>query len=73
MESIHIEGQIIQFPFIISNRTVYVIIKFYKLTGIVPDFFIGCVKYMSTIGVYIDSIPILAVYIAAFIAAPFQN
>ena len=60
---IHIERKIINFPPIIRNWAVDVIVEFHKLIHIIPHFFIRSMKNMGTIDMNSDSLFFLTVYI----------
>src|SRR5574344_533114 len=60
MKSIHIKGQIVKMPFIISNRTIDKRTEVHELINEIPHLTVTCMEYMCTIFMYIDTTDVFA-------------
>ena len=64
IESVHIEGQIIEFAFVVGHRRVCVTIELHKTIHEVPDLLVAGVKDMRTILMHINALHILRIDIS---------
>lgn len=64
IKGIHIERKIKQLSLIVGNGTIRISIKFYNGIDKIPNLFVGCMEYMGTIFMDIDTFNIITVYVS---------
>ena len=69
MEGVHIERQVIKFPFVIRHRTVSISVEWHNAVHKVPNLLVGGVEDVCSVFMDIDAFDAFTVHIAAQIWA----
>ena len=73
IEGIHVEGQGVQLPVVIRHRGIGVAVKFREPVDVLPRGLVVGVENMGAVGMYLDSLDLLGIHIAADVTPPVDH